>query len=184
MSPDDERLFSLTGLVRYNRTSWRSDFLVPASPRVRAFVSLVATVATVMHLTFGCCLHAAHFGPAAACHGCPGHEGEADACCMDHEHGHEHESVAEAGADEVSPPGGLAVRAGTMAAGHDCTGCSCTASIEDDAAVRWPASAAPLVTAMADVGVSACVAGIDRARDRGGSPPPRDTHPLHERLLV
>lgn len=151
---------------------------------MHAIVSVVVTVATVMHFTFGCCLQGSHFGPATACHDCVGHKGDADACCMEHEHGHEHEADGDAAADDVSLSGEFAVRAGTAAAGHTCAGCMCTGAIEDDAAVRRASAAAPLATAVATVAVPASVARVDRARDRGGSTRPRDAHPLHERLLV
>lgn len=147
---------------------------------MRALVSVVATVATVIHLTFGCCLHAAHFGPAASCHDCGGHAGDADACCGEHEH----ESATVEAADDASLRGELAVSAASVNDDHDCGGCTCAAATEDIAIARWVPAAAAMACECTTVAVPPRGAAAGHFRDRGGASPPRDAHPLHERLLV
>ena len=61
---------------------------------MRFLVGIITTIATVIHFTFGCCLHPCHFG---------GHGEEAtptvgsvaaEACCHDHLHDNLHDNVA------------------------------------------------------------------------------------------
>lgn len=61
---------------------------------VRSLVGIITTIATVIHFTFGCCLHPCHFGGhgegATATVGSVG----AEPCCHDHFHDHLHDNVA------------------------------------------------------------------------------------------
>ena len=150
---------------------------------MRSLVGIITTVATVIHLTFGCCLHPCHFGG----HG----DGltpsvglvTAEACCHDHL---PDDVLSQTATD---PSGHTAeVDRATLFASEACTGCDachgcqCAAlSAEALPILSW----APLAS-----GIQAAVDGaaIANALGRGGQPPP-DRHPrpgrpaLVERLL-
>jgi len=138
---------------------------------VHAIVCVVATIATVIHLTFGCCLHASHVGQPDACHECADHGPDTHVSRDGHDH-------------DANPPSDDGMHSDRAATGHDCDGCTCAAVTEDDTAASRTSSPDDSVSPFTTVPSPSWQADTARPRDRGGSPPPRDTHPLHERLLV
>jgi hypothetical protein len=148
---------------------------------MRSIIAIVTTFATVLHLTAGCCLHAAHFDRSVRC----SHESHAacDAEACDVEHNHDDDAAIEnAGSDFRDMD--RAVEARTAA--HCCDGCDCAATIEDEETpvLNWmPTLPCPLVVLDAAVVVmrqascGACMA----------TPPPTLSEllpPLFERLIV
>jgi|694.fasta_scaffold41923_2 hypothetical protein len=115
---------------------------------VRSLVSIVVVIATVMHLTFGCCLHASHF------------------CADDHDCCAEH---------DAAPTGD---------SHHDCSGCTCAATVEGDLDDLPQSPALPLMKLWVTEPLPATGCGKGRPKDRGGPPLSHASHPLHERLLV
>jgi hypothetical protein len=151
---------------------------------VRSLVGIITTVATVIHLTFGCCLHPCHFGG----HG----DGTtpsvglvtAEACC----HDHLPDDVAIQPATDPSGLGaevdGVMLSASEGCAGCDaCHGCQCAAlSAEALPIPSWSSLASGMLAAVDGAAIANSLA-------RGGQPPP-DRHPrpgrpaLFERLLI
>lgn len=147
---------------------------------MRSFVGIITTIATVIHFTFGCCLHPCHVGGRGDCVAHAIETIECDVCCHDHE-----EAAPE-------PNDGQCVFAvfslsTTLAPVncHGCEGCRCAAtSTETVTTLPW----SPL----------AC--GIAAARDSdaitmfavtcGKHPPDPHIHPcpshcaLFERFLI
>jgi hypothetical protein len=94
---------------------------------VRPVIACITTLATVLHLAWGCCLHAAIIDGGATCCRPVATDRPADDCCE--EVGHDHVP-----ADD-----------GPMAAatGHRCEDCRCAAMIDAETVVgRLPASGA------------------------------------------
>jgi len=147
---------------------------------VRSLIGIITTIATVIHFTFGCCLHPCHSGgrgerfthtiEAAAC----------EACCHDHQDATEELDGERCGFGNVSF---LATLVSDTC--HGCEGCRCAAtSTETVTTLPW----SPL----------AC--GIAAARDSdaitmfaitcGKHPPDPHIHPcpshcgLFERFLI
>jgi len=115
---------------------------------VRALVSVVVMIATVIHFTCGCCLHASH------------------ACADDHDCCAEHDAVP------------------TGDASHDCSGCTCAATVEADAVDLLHFPALPPMALWLAEPLPADGHCKGRPKDRGGPPLSTASHPLHERLLV
>ena len=151
---------------------------------MRSLVGIITTIATVIHLTFGCCLHPCHIGG----HGDAATPAvglvTADGCC----HDHLPDDVAIQPATEPSGHGaevdGAALSASEACADCDaCHGCQCAAlAAEALPILSW----SPLAS-----GILAAVDGaaIANAQARGGRPPP-DRHlragrpALFARLLI
>lgn len=155
---------------------------------MQAVVRLVAAVATVMHLTCGCCLHAAHLGcgndpghDTACCHAAADCVAEAaDACACD-AHACSEITVAPVAADATH----WVVLSAATGNDHDCSGCDCVADA--------PASGAAAAWRPLECGVAAAVearliieaaAAAARVVDDGEPPTIPARHPLHERLLL
>lgn len=145
---------------------------------MRSAIGLVATVATVFHLAFGCCLHAAHLGGPACCRVDERPDGHADGCCDDH--GHDHARPDGHAAPDVTP-----AAVGHAGAECLCAGCTCTAigvakeippDVARPAAVAWTGAA----------GDGAGTAGVAPASPTGHRCPiPTDPRSaLFERLLA
>ena len=115
---------------------------------MRALVSVVVMIATVIHFTCGCCLHASH------------------ACADDHDCCAEH---------DAAPTGD---------AGHDCSGCTCAATVEGNPDDLPHPPALPPMTAWVAEPRPTDGHCKGRPKDRGGPPLSTASHPLHERLLV
>jgi hypothetical protein len=159
---------------------------------VRSLVGIITTIATVIHFTFGCCLHPCHFG---GCSETVPHAVESaacDACCHDHDDaasaydtlpcGHIEDVRA-----EVHAEGG---RASMSVADHclgcdGCQGCHCVAtSTETGATVSWSPLASGIVAALdSDAIVLFAGAGGRRPPDPHLHPRP-GRHPLFERFLI
>ena len=148
---------------------------------MRSLVSIVMTVATVIHFTLGCCLHPCHFGgyPEAVAIEVPA----SATCCHDH-------GVAASKADGVRCGRAALARPTTVTAPpcgdcDGCQGCHCAATLAGAASTfPWLQSALVAVTAIdGDV-----VAPLGFAC--GGIPPDppfapcSSRHGLFERYLV
>ena len=151
---------------------------------MRSLVGIITTIATVIHFTFGCCLHPCHFGG----HG----EGAtatvssvgAEACC----HDHLHDNVASQSDTDTSGRGAEVDRA-TLVASEPCTdcdachGCQCAClSTEATPIPPWSPLASGILAAVNGATVPSSLA-------RGRQPPPvrhrRSSRPaLFERLLI
>ena len=96
---------------------------------MRPLIGIIATVATVIHFTFGCCLHPCHQACPRVCGAQP-----VQASCCDHSsHGHEEGAEGTATAAPVceSAPAsasGLWFASEDSEHGADCSGCHCTAT--------------------------------------------------------
>lgn len=91
---------------------------------MRPVIACITTLATVIHLACGCCLHAAIIDDGAACCRAVAIDQETDDCC-----------------DEAGHENGPADDGPTAAAtGHRCDGCRCAAVIDaESVADRLPA---------------------------------------------
>ncbi len=151
---------------------------------MQSLVGIITTIATVIHLTFGCCLHPCHFGGHGERETPTGGSVTAEACCHDHL---PDDVASESCTDEFRhgvKVDGVMLSASEACGDCDaCHGCQCAAlSTEALPILSW----APLVS-----GILATVDGaaITNSLARGGQPPP-DRHPrtrrpaLFERLLI
>ena len=173
--------------VAASRLSWGGrvdDSEGSERPPVRSLVGIITTIATVIHLTFGCCLHPCHFGG----HGDAATPSvglvTAEACC----HDHLPDDVLIQRATDPSGHGAevdrITLSASEACADCDaCHGCQCAAlSAEPLPIPSW----SPLAS-----GILAAVDGaaIANSQAKSGQPPP-DCHPrsgrpaLFERLLI
>ena len=149
---------------------------------MRSLVGIITIIATVIHFTFGCCLHPCHFG---GCGDCPA-QASAVVACEECCHDHVHE-------DAASESDGLQcgqADVGLMAAGgsdgcHGCSGCDCAAtSAEMATAFSWSPQASG-IAATVDGQAIAVLAGAS------GKLPPDPCmhargrrHALFERFLI
>lgn len=143
---------------------------------MRSAIALAATVATVFHLAFGCCLHAPHFCGPACCGSGAMPDCHAVDCCDEHDHA----TPAEHAAHDAD-----AAAAGRCGAECGCAGCTCSATVAAkatlpdltrSAAVSWGDAAA------GDGRVAAAAA--DSPADHRCPIPTAAGSPLFERLLV
>ena len=149
---------------------------------MRSAIGFVTTLATVIHFTFGCCLHAPHVGITGDCCGTQAVGCGADADCDCHDH--DPDLTGAASACHGRGPSASHPESCVAAASCPCDGCDCAASllkIDDDfrgpTVVWWIGRV--LDAASAGLG---CAGG-----DRAGGRPPADCvprSPLFERLLV
>ena len=151
---------------------------------MRPAISFLTTLAVVIHFTFGCCLHASHFGGPDTC--CAGQQlpDDGDACCDGHVHEHEHDSTATATECPDSDPGSAHSESRIASAGCGCDGCSCAATtLETDHEVCGSTSVCWIGHVL-----DAPLPGLTspRAAPVGGPPPGTSAlrSPLFERLLV
>jgi hypothetical protein len=151
---------------------------------VRSLVGIITTIATVIHFTFGCCLHPCHFGG----HG----EGvtptvgsvAAEACCHDHLHDDEASRPDTDTSGHGAEVDGMTLSASEACADCDtCHGCQCAAlSVEALPIPSWSPLASGMLAAVDGDAIASALA-------RGGQPPPvrhpRTSRPaLFERLLI
>ncbi|MEI8370388.1 MAG: hypothetical protein WCJ31_18320 [Planctomycetia bacterium] len=151
---------------------------------MRSLVGIITTIATVIHFTFGCCLHPCHFsGHGEGATATVGSVG-AEACC----HDRLHDNVAHQPDTDTSGQGaeveGVTLSASGACADCDaCHGCQCAClSTEVTPIPFW----SPLAS-----GILSTVNGgtVPSSLARGGQPPPvrhpRSSRPaLFERLLI
>ena len=151
---------------------------------MRSLVGIITTVATVIHLTFGCCLHPCHFGG----HG----DGltpsvglvTAEACCHDHL---PDDVLSQTATD---PSGHTAeVDRATLFASEGCGDCDACHGCQC-ACLSTEATPIPFWSPLAS-GILAAVNGgmVPSSLARGGQPPPvrhpRSSRPaLFERRLI
>jgi len=155
---------------------------------VRSLVGIITTIATVIHFTFGCCLHPSHFGgwsevaargfECAAC----------DACCHDGDDAASGCETSPCGRieDVLAVDGHAALTVPDRCLGCDgCQGCHCVAtSTKTGATVSWSPLASGIVAALdSDAILVFAVACGRRPPDPRMHPcPERDA--LFERLLI
>jgi len=152
---------------------------------VRSLVGIITTIATVIHFTFGCCLHPCHDGgrgecvshaiPAAAC----------DECCHDDHDHHDHEEAA-GEADGVSCyVADFSLVATLVADGcHPCQGCHCAAtSTEVVPDWKWSPLESGIVASIDGEAITLCaVVGGKHPPDPHLRPCPGQA--LFERFLI
>ena len=152
--------------------------------KMRIVVSLLAAFATVIHFTFGCCLHLSHAGAGPTCGIVSSHAAEVqhaaqaqgDCDCHGNDEGEHGQRMK---ADE-----GTGIAPGHECDGHDCGGCHCVAdaSASNQGTVWQPLDSSLDAALDARALVAACAACWPTG---DGDPPPMlQRHPLYERLLV
>jgi len=151
---------------------------------VRSLVGIITTIATVIHFTFGCCLHPCHFGGHGEGATATVKSVAAEACC----HDHLHDDVASQSDTDTSGRG-AEVEGVTLSASGACTdcdaclGCQCAClSTEVTPIPSW----SPLALGMLAAVDGGTVPG-SLARGRQPLPVrhPRSSRPaLFERLLL
>ncbi|MEX0670752.1 MAG: hypothetical protein WD060_09880 [Pirellulales bacterium] len=150
---------------------------------MRSGLAYLTMLATVMHFTCGCCLHAAHFHVAADCHHGEQVRGDAQACCNGH--GGDHDSPGSAG--DLGEPA-LIAAAGTCGCDLShcgCDGCSCAATVtQGEAGTTWLPSTVSL-SEWRDATLMALSRAAAGARRRCRCPVLSVLRPpLYERLLI
>ena len=154
---------------------------------MRSLVGIITTIATVIHFTFGCCLHPCHTGGRGDCVAVGTSVEACEDCCHAHLDPESDEHARAAG----EPEGGLCggdgtnlVAASDCDACHGCHGCHCAAtSTETGMTLPWQQAAAVLVPASG-------AAIVPFADARGRQPPDPHVHPcaarnpLFERFLI
>ena len=121
---------------------------------VRPLIGIIATVATVIHFTFGCCLHPCHQACPRVCSAQPVQTPSSDHCCHGHEEGVEGTAAA-ASFDEFAPALATSRWAASEESDHggDCSGCHCTAtSTSEIETFQWsPMTSGILATVDSDL---------------------------------
>lgn len=143
---------------------------------MRPVITLIATCATVIHLAFGCCLHAAHLDG-----GCcrAGHaDGLGEACCDGHGDD-EHDACPPDHGQPRHEPGGVITATDV---GHACDGCFCAASLVEVQPLPDAPAPLPRIRSVID-------AAVDATRREpqwltGGPPPAAVRASLYERFQV
>jgi len=151
--------------------------------KTRIVVSLLAAFATVIHFTFGCCLHGSHSGAGHDGGLASAHAAEAPTDCDCH--GHEGDDEGNHCHDRrVEAQEGTGLFSGPECDGHDCGGCDCVAdATAADQSTDWRPLDSSLDAALdARDLAAACAAG--RPTGDGDPPPLPERHSLYERLLV
>jgi hypothetical protein len=116
---------------------------------VRSLVGIITTIATVIHFTFGCCLHPCHFEGCGETAACAVESAACEACCHDHD-----DAASEC---ENSPCGRTGDGRSSLTVpdhclGCDgcqgCQGCHCVATSTDTGtAASWSPLASGIVAA-------------------------------------
>lgn len=147
---------------------------------MHSVIAVLTTLATLFHLTVGCCLHASHcdgdggcpHGRRAACH--------AEPCCGAHEHDQD-SSLAMLDAEGSEP---LETRHLAEAPPDACDGCECVGTVEKNPASDWTR----VLTCSSAAFEGGAIARSQAACGSCGMRPPAILSelqpPLFERLLV
>ena len=121
---------------------------------MRPLIGIIATVATVIHFTFGCCLHPCHQACPRVCAAQPAQPSSSDHCCHGHEEGAAGTTTA-APSDESAPDLATSRWAASEDSEHgaDCGGCHCTATStsEIETVQRFPLISGILATVNSDL---------------------------------
>jgi hypothetical protein len=149
---------------------------------VRSMFTCLTLLATVMHFTFGCCLHASHFGGSDTC--CTSalvsdHGGD---CGESHDHDHDLTATTVPGHDAGATDGSC--HAAAAASSCDCEGCTCVAIVPThDVRLDGPSPGAWIGDGLLAPPVNLTSPGLV---GRGHESPPLSAlrPPLFERLLV
>ena len=163
---------------------------------MRSLVGIIATIATVIHFTFGCCLHPCHASGRGDCVTLGIEAAACEDCCHAHDHSRDHarddahdddhaDAACEAAGGSCEHDGVSLVAAPAGDACHGCEGCHCAAtSTETGTTFPWPQEAAVIVPD----GDGSAFAPFADARER--QLPDPDVHPcpgrnpLFERFLI
>ena len=162
---------------------------------MRSLVGIITTIATVIHFTFGCCLHPCPFG---GCSEAVPHAVEPaawDACC----HDHDHDDVASEGENSVCgriedvraavgrvEDGHAMIMVADHCLGCDrCQGCHCVAtSTETGVTVSWSPLASGIVATLDSKAIVLFADACERRAIVQPVDPCRCRHALFERFLV
>jgi len=160
---------------------------------VRSLVGIITTIATVIHFTFGCCLHPCHFG---GCIETVAHAVEpaaCEACC------HDHDDVASEGENSAcgriedghatvgrAEDGHAMIMVADHCLGCDgCQGCHCVAtSTETGAMALWSSLASGIVATLDSKAIVLFADACERRAIVQPVDPCRCRHALFERFLV
>jgi len=155
---------------------------------VRSLVGIITTIATVIHFTFGCCLHPCHFG---GCSETAAHAVESaacDACCHDHDDVTSECANSPCGPNEAvhAVAGRAMITVPDRCLGcNGCQGCHCVAtSTETGTVVSWTPLASGIAAALDSHAIVLFAVACGR------QPPDSRMHPsagrdaLFERFLI
>jgi len=149
---------------------------------VRSVVGIITILATVIHFTFGCCLHPCHFGGCGDCVLQATEPATCEDCC----HDHDHEEAAQARGRTESGRVDIGLAATSRSDGcHGCSGCDCAATTADTPPdSTWsPLACGIMATGDGAAITSFAVAAGRRPPDPSAHPCP-SRHALFERLLI
>lgn len=153
---------------------------------VRPLIGIIATVATVIHFTFGCCLHPCHQACPRVCSAQPVQTPSSDHCCHGHEERAE-ETAAAVALDEFAPAWATSRWAASEDSDHgaDCSGCHCTAtSTSETETFQWsPMSSGILATVNSNL-IRLCECRSEARAFASGTRLGQRARQLCERLLI
>ena len=151
---------------------------------VRSLVGIITTIATVIHFTFGCCLHPCHLGGRGECVTRVTEAAACEGCCHDHagaagDHGAEPSVRVEGSAE--SSVGAMVACDGCLG----CDGCHCAATPTETGTTFASSPPSAFLVSAFDEG-----AAVPFAVASGMQPPDPNAHPcpgrhaLFERFLI
>ena len=160
---------------------------------MRSLVGIITTIATVIHFTFGCCLHPCHFG---GCSETVPHAVESaacDACCHDHDDGAracdnspcgQTEDVHAVNSHAADGYGTITIADHCLGC-DGCQGCHCVAtSTETGATVSWSPLASGIMAAVDSDAIVLFAAACGRHPPDPHVLPCACRHALFERFLI
>ena len=153
---------------------------------MRSLVGIITTIATVIHFTFGCCLHPCHGGGRGECVSQATSAAACDECCQDELDRHQHDAAAgEAAAVSCDAADSSLVAALVPDSCHPCQGCHCAATSSEAANhLKWsPLASGIVATIESDAIPLFAVVGGKHPPDPHLRPCPRGRG-LFERLLI
>jgi len=147
---------------------------------LRSLVGIITTIATVIHFTFGCCLHPCHIGGRGDCVAHAIETIECDACC------HDHEEAAPDPDDGPCVVAGFTCSATLVPVGcHGCEGCHCAAVATETAAhVPWSPLASGIVAVRDGEAITLFAVTCGRQPPDPHIHPGSSRHALFERFLI
>ena len=147
---------------------------------VRSLIGIITTIATVIHFTFGCCLHPCHVGGRGECFA---HESDAaacEACC------HDQEDAASEPGDPQCGTAFVSLATTLYSDGcHGCDGCHCAATAtEAVTSVPWSSLAFGSVAAHDSETFAVFAVTCARQTPDPHVRPCPSRHALFERFLI
>jgi hypothetical protein len=153
---------------------------------VRPLIGIIATVATVIHFTFGCCLHPCHRACPRVCSADPVQTPLSDHCCHGNEEGAEGTAAA-ASFDEFAQASTASRWAAPEDSEHggDCSGCHCTAtSTSELETVQWSPMSSGILAMVNSNLIRLCECRTEARAFASGPRPGQRAQQLCERLLI